>query len=68
MVNYNCCPHPPLLILRKTFNNLSQVKASLHGEDLVALLAIVPSDDVHYNMKHKLDFEELKSTSTQKPF
>jgi hypothetical protein len=46
---------------------ISQVEASLHGEDLVLILVIVPSDDVHYNMKHKLDFDELKSNSTQKP-
>jgi hypothetical protein len=46
---------------------ISQVETSLHGEDLVAILAIVPSDDVHYNMKHKLDFDELKSNLTQKP-
>jgi hypothetical protein len=39
----------------------------LHGEDLVAPLAIALNDDVHYIMKHKLDFDELKSTSTQKP-
>jgi hypothetical protein len=39
----------------------------LHGEDLVAILGIVPSDDVHYNMKRKLDFDELKSNLKQKP-
>jgi hypothetical protein len=46
---------------------ISQVEVRLHGEDLVVPLVIVPSDDVHYNMKCKLDFDELKSTSTQKP-
>ncbi len=46
---------------------ISQVEASLHGEVLVAPLAIAFSDDVHYNMKRKLDFDELKSTLTQKP-
>jgi hypothetical protein len=46
---------------------ISQLEASLHGEDLVAPLTIVLSDDVHFNMKRKLDFDELKSTSTQKP-
>jgi hypothetical protein len=45
---------------------ISQVEVSLHGEILVTVLAIVPSDDVHYNMKRKLDFDELKSNSTQK--
>jgi hypothetical protein len=46
---------------------ISQLEVSLHGEDLVVPLVIVPSDDVHYNMKCKLNFDELKSSSTQKP-
>jgi len=56
MRNSNCCPHVPFLVSKKTFKDLSQKKTNLHGEDFVAPLVVVPSDDV----KHKLHFDELK--------
>jgi hypothetical protein len=65
VVNHNCCPH--LVGIKENIQQfISQVEVSLHGEILVAILAIVPNDDAHYNMKCKLDFDELKSNSTQK--
>jgi hypothetical protein len=43
------------------------MKYNLHGGDLaIVLLVIVFRDDMQLNMKHKLDFDDLKSISQQK--
>jgi hypothetical protein len=40
------------------------MKYNLHGGDLaIVLLVIVFRDDMQLNMKHKLDFDDLKSIS-----
>jgi hypothetical protein len=44
-------------------------KYNLHGRDLtIVLLIIVLSDDMQWNVKCKLDFDDLKSISQKNPF
>jgi hypothetical protein len=39
----------------------------LKGKGLVVPLVIIPRDNVQRSVKHKLDFDESKSISKQKP-
>jgi hypothetical protein len=56
------------LAFKKTSNNfISQAKTSLKGKVFVALLTIIPNDNVQRSVKHKLDFGESKSNFKQKP-
>jgi hypothetical protein len=44
------------------------MKYNLYGGDLaIVLLVIVLSDDMQLNVKHKLDFDDLKSISQKRP-
>jgi hypothetical protein len=47
---------------------IPQVKIGLKGEGLVVPLTTIPIDKVQHIVKHKLDFDESKSISKQKPF
>jgi hypothetical protein len=43
-------------------------KNQFEGQGLVTPSVIIPSDNVENNVKRKLDFDESKSISKQKPF
>jgi hypothetical protein len=47
---------------------IPQAKTNLKGKGLVVLLIIIPKDNVHCNVKRKLDCNESKSISKQKSF
>jgi len=46
---------------------IPQAKTSLNNESLVIPSPIILSDNVQHNVKHKLDFDEVKSIPKQKP-
>jgi len=47
---------------------ISQAKTNLKCEGLIDPLTIIHCDNIQHSVNHKLNFDELKSISKQKPF